>query len=411
MRLQPFDSHTGEPLSGVELVRGYDDLVGATDAGGELVFALLEGQESDLQLTRPGYAECSWNFQAVDVASITTLRIPMRRLGYIDGRLTDEDGTPVTDAHIYVSNEAHPFGRFTLASEEMVELGLPGYVSYEASSESSVSSDAQGRFSMPVIPDPGPYLLSGGSSRFVGIRSGTVSVREPGERAWLDIVSRGAPPCVVWCATTASLGRPERCTTCTRTAIRWSLAHRREGQLPREERRPGQDRDRSARRGRWLPEDLDADRARRRSRARCTCATSPGRGARPRSAASSWRPTASRCPTRRSTRCGHRRPETTGSSRAGRGTTAASRSSSRGIAATPYARLAGRRTTRSRDVPAGAEDVELVLPEYGSVAFRPVDAETGEIVAVSQSNLWGSAGAGAAPRCTRTRGVRRRSTA
>lgn len=184
------DAHTREPIVGVELRYPYEKpLVPLlTDDRGRCSLVTGEGQLLLREVHAAGYARTTWQWQVRDVASAAPL-IPMLRLATIEGRVTDTVGNPLEGANV-AGPQHGPAARRGAPDAPGVAWG-PGAFSYEVG-DSAAFADAKGHFTLVLLPSTEGQILTARHADFVTTTSSPVVVTG-GQRAWVELaLARGA---------------------------------------------------------------------------------------------------------------------------------------------------------------------------------------------------------------------------
>lgn len=188
-----FDATTGAPLREVEVRcsdRGAPPL--PVDGRGRFTVHVADGTELSLEVAAPGYASLRWGWDVQDAARAPRCRIPMVALGWIDGIVVDESGTPLPGRSVFADcdDDRGIPGRVALPPEERAANGLFGWARYEVPDAWEVQTDEQGRFTVPVMPGDAPFDVHAGGGESVPTTVGPIRVQSPGQRAWARVVLR-----------------------------------------------------------------------------------------------------------------------------------------------------------------------------------------------------------------------------
>ncbi len=162
IEVEVVDVDSGEPLSNVAVrdpFHGNDEY--RTDAAGRFKTSVTPEHELPVLLSCDGYWRLSWTWAPESVDRSRRIQLPMKRKTFIHGRITDTTGAPVSGASVDLRGK----DRVTenqLSSEEQARWRPPGHVSYELTLKHSEvpPSDADGLYRVALPPDTSTPALN-----------------------------------------------------------------------------------------------------------------------------------------------------------------------------------------------------------------------------------------------------------
>lgn len=189
--LQVIDRDTQLPIAGAELARGRSSRSARpqrADKDGRIRLHVGEGERLQFLVRAEGYCQLGWYWTVHDGPGRTP-RLPLQRVATIAGRASIEGTTAMTRARVSAKNVSMGTGSRAIPSAVQRACDLPGSAFDELPAGDDLA-DADGRFELPVLPDPSPYVVTATLPERVAAESAPVVVARPGARAVVELLLR-----------------------------------------------------------------------------------------------------------------------------------------------------------------------------------------------------------------------------
>jgi hypothetical protein len=188
MTVTVVDRDTQAPLPGAAVrVHEGGDVIQTCDAAGRFSLRSSEGTSRAVVVDHEGHGAVRWIWDGMPAGEGRSPRLPLPRVAWIDGQVTDDEGEPVPDAYVYVKREG-PSTRFVDVAL-LDTFDLPGMV-HDLDPGSDVGTDEQGLFHLVVLPSSEPVSLRANHDELVDAESAPLTVPTSDHRPWVTLVLR-----------------------------------------------------------------------------------------------------------------------------------------------------------------------------------------------------------------------------
>lgn len=191
LHVSVIDRESGGTVTDAVVTADEGGVVGEREADGSFPVEVAEDNKLSLNVTAGGYCDFHWIWQVRWRDEESRKSIPLLRAAWIEGTVSDEERKPLERAWIYTYNTAIPFGHLVLSEAERAKHNLAGYAFHQTSSD-VWSTDASGRFRKSVIPSEHVTLVNVSARPRVSQQL-DVRAEIPGGTTVVDVVlERGA---------------------------------------------------------------------------------------------------------------------------------------------------------------------------------------------------------------------------
>ena len=184
LRVQVVDRHSLRPIEGAEVQLARPEHTMTTDTDGE--FALTQaapGTRVYVIVTADGYCSFKWISELSAEDFDRPLRIPLIGLAWIEGVVTDKHGEPVENARVRSKNEEVSQRGRVLNEEEKKLFKLSGR--FEIPRDSL--TDEAGHFRLGVLPSKVPHFVHASHENYGDRTVGPAFLESAGQNHWVEI--------------------------------------------------------------------------------------------------------------------------------------------------------------------------------------------------------------------------------
>ena len=187
IEVEIFDRETQLPLAGAtvrDAGRGEPSVL--TDADGRFRTWIAPDRAVQIDVSLAGYWPLHWRWTPRGKNLSAGARLPMARLIWIEGRITDEYGARVQGTLVSVQYEEEPN---ELSASTLQALGTPGCVAYGTEGPEGIARDeANGSYRLAVLGSERPFLLSARAHGYLRESRGPMLLSATAANARVDFV-------------------------------------------------------------------------------------------------------------------------------------------------------------------------------------------------------------------------------
>lgn len=187
--VEVLEPESGTPIADVAVRDSGDDVPWTrTNAKGRFILSIAPEHPVELELVREGFLQTTWSWTPVAVESGKSVRVPMARMVSIEGKVVDDHGDAIPDAHLSAQPQRSAFRRLPTA-EIVKRWATPGSLSYMSLYlEEGVRSRADGRYVLPIRSGMPTFTVHAGRPGYVSAKHGPIDASSPSHETTVDFV-------------------------------------------------------------------------------------------------------------------------------------------------------------------------------------------------------------------------------
>ncbi len=178
VRLKCFDADSGLALSRVRVTPDGHEEAQETNAFGETWLAVLDDRELSLTVELEGFAKAHCMWQAHQLAQLDCLHVALRAVGWIEVHVVEESGTPVRGTNLFPLQEDE-LPSVSSRGAERTEPGNSTHADHRAL-ERCCTTNEFGVARIAVLPGSRPIRVRYLGDAYVTASTGSIYVRTAG---------------------------------------------------------------------------------------------------------------------------------------------------------------------------------------------------------------------------------------